>query len=93
MDGTVPMEDAGTMPLEDIYMLDEEFDKFDFDKFGERLKRLRENIKDLDSRADEDLQAFRNYKQHHKPALFSHKGFSGRVRLHRNSFGTTLTLT
>ena len=73
LDGTVPMEN--TMPLEDIYLLDEEFDKFDFDKFRGRLNRLRAKIKELDSRADEDLEAFRAYKRNHKPSLFSHKGY------------------
>jgi hypothetical protein len=73
LDGTVPMEN--TMPLEDIYLLDEEFDNFDFDKFKGRLDRLKKKIRELDSRADEDLEAFRIYKRNHKPSLFSHKGY------------------
>jgi hypothetical protein len=75
MDGTVPMEDDPNMPLEDIYLLDEEFDKFDFSRFEGRLKRLRKKIVENDNRADNDLEAFRNYKASHKPSLFSHKGY------------------
>jgi hypothetical protein len=73
LDGTVPMDN--TMPLEDIYLLDEEFAKFDFARFRGRLNRLNAKIKELDSRADEDLEAFRTYKRNHKPSLFSHKGY------------------
>jgi hypothetical protein len=36
---------------------------------------LRAKIKELDFRADEDLEAFRTYKRNHKPSLFSHKGY------------------
>ena len=73
LDGTVPMED--TMPILDVYLLDEEFAKFDYDKFKGRLNRLRAKIRELDSRADDDLEAFRTYKSNHKPSLFSHKGY------------------
>ncbi|KAG7371041.1 hypothetical protein IV203_019611 [Nitzschia inconspicua] len=76
MDGIVPMEDDGTMSLEDIYMIDPEFSKFDFDKFKGRLNRIRSNIMELDIRADDDLEAFRNFKLNHKPSLFSHKGYT-----------------
>ena len=48
----------------------------DFDKFEGRLKRLRDKIAELDNRADDDLAAFNNYKKNHKPALFSHKGYT-----------------
>lgn len=73
MDGTIPMED--TMPLEDIYLLDEEFGKYDYKQFKGRLSRMRAKIVELDNRADEDLEAFRIFKQNHKPSLFSHKGY------------------
>ncbi|KAG7370155.1 hypothetical protein IV203_027901 [Nitzschia inconspicua] len=65
MDGIVPMEDDGTMSLEDIYTID-----------PSRLNRIRFNIMELDIiRADDDLEAFRNFKSNHKPSLFSHKGY------------------
>ena len=72
MDGTAPMEGGS---LEDIYSLHEEFAKYDFDKFEGRLNRLRDKIKEMDNRADDDLAAFENYKKNHPPALFSHKGY------------------
>jgi hypothetical protein len=75
MDGTVPMEEDGSMMIEDIYALEEEFAEFELDKFKAGLSRLRKKIKELESRADKDLEAFRNYKKNHKPALFSHKGY------------------
>jgi hypothetical protein len=75
MDGTVPIEDDPSIPLEDIYCLDLEFGNYDFKKFKVRLNRLREKAKELDSRASEDLEAFRRYKANHKPSLFSHKGY------------------
>ncbi|KAG7342240.1 hypothetical protein IV203_007332 [Nitzschia inconspicua] len=75
MDGIVPMEDDGTMSLEDIYAIDPEFSKFDFDKFKGRLNRIRFNIMELDIRANDDLEAFQNFKSNHKPSLFSHKGY------------------
>jgi hypothetical protein len=69
------MEDDPNMPLEDIYLLDLEFGKYDFKMFKVRLNRLRAKTKELDSRADEDLEAFRRYKENHRPSLFSHKGY------------------
>jgi hypothetical protein len=75
MDGTVPMQDDPNMPLELIYAMDAEFQKTDIDKFKSRLQRLRAHIKDLDSRAATDLEAFRIYKKNHDPVLFSHKGY------------------
>jgi hypothetical protein len=75
VDGTVPMEDDPNMQLEDIYCLDLEFEKYDFRKFKVRLDRLRAKIKENDSRAEEDLVAFRTYKKNHKPSMFSHKGY------------------
>jgi hypothetical protein len=75
VDGTVPMEDDPNMPLEDIYLLDEEFSKFEYEQFKGRLNRLRAKIVEMDNRANADLEAFRVYKQNHKPSLFSHKGY------------------
>lgn len=80
LDGTVPTEAKDkdgnvSMSIEDIYSLHEEFAKYRFDMFGGRLKRLRDKITELDGRAEQDLDAFNNYKSNHKPSLFSHKGF------------------
>ena len=75
MDGTIPLEEDESMPALDIYLMDPEFADYPFDKFKAGLNRLRKKIVDLDTRADEDLEAFRNYKLHHKPSLFSHKGY------------------
>ena len=74
MEGIVPME-ANSMSLHDIYLLYPEFALYSFDKFESRLERLRKKIEQLDSRAEADLAAFNNYKAHHQPVLFSHKGY------------------
>lgn len=75
MDGRV--HDA--MPPEEIYMLDEELCRelsmFDDDKFEGRIKSLMKKLEELNNRADDDLEAFRNFKRNHKPSLFSHKGY------------------
>ena len=75
MDGTIPMEKDGTMTYEDIYLLDEEFGKFQYEQFKGHVNRMRAKIKELDNRAADDLEAFRNFKRNHKPSLFSHKGY------------------
>ena len=74
IDGIVPMED-GVMPLEDIYFLHEEFANYSFDRFGGRLKRLQKS-NELNDRAQDDLEAFENFKGNHNPSLFPHKGYA-----------------
>jgi len=44
-------------------------------KIQNRLNRLRDKVLDLNKRADDDLEAFKNYKKNHKPSLFSQKGY------------------
>jgi hypothetical protein len=80
MDGVVPLEAKDehgnmTMSIKDIYLVHQEFAFYSFEKFPNRLKALRDKIKELDSRADEDELAFKIYKKNHKPSLFSHKGY------------------
>lgn len=80
MEGVVPdtaTDENGksTMPLQDIYLLDPEFAKYDYTKFSSRLGAIRKKIKELNDRSIDDLAAFELYKQHHKPSLFSHKGY------------------
>lgn len=75
MDGIIPLEEDQLMPAQDIYLMDPEFANYSFDTFKAGLNRLRKKIAELASRAEEDLEAFRNYMQHHKPSLFSHKGY------------------
>lgn len=77
MDGRIPLDDS--MRPEDIYQLDEELaeelNKYDYNKFASRFRSLKTKILELDKRADEDLEAFRNYKKNHTPSLYSHKGY------------------
>ena len=75
MTGAIPIEEDKSMPARDVYIMDPAFAEYDFDKFKSGLNRIRKKIIELDNRADEDLKAFRNYKQHHKPSIFSHKGY------------------
>jgi hypothetical protein len=80
MDEVVPLEakdcnNRPTMAIKDIYNLHDEFKKYDIDKFAGRLKAIRDKIKELNSRADEDLVAFKNYKQNHAVSMYSHKGY------------------
>jgi hypothetical protein len=76
MEGVIsddPSDDS--TPIEDIYCMSDEFQKYSFEKFESRLKALREKIQSLNTHAEEDQRAFEIYKEHHKPALFSHKGY------------------
>ena len=80
MDGTVPEEakdsnGRSTMAIRDIYLLHEEFAKYEYDKFSSRLRALQTKIKELNNRAEDDLQAFEIYKENHTPSLYSHKGY------------------
>ncbi|KAG7356966.1 hypothetical protein IV203_001654 [Nitzschia inconspicua] len=63
-------------PVDDIFIMCEEFCKYDRSKFPARLKTLRLRLKDMWKRADDDLIAFENYKSNHAPSLFSHKGYA-----------------
>jgi hypothetical protein len=79
-DGTVPVKqkDASgndTMPIGDIYALDESFKLYDPDKFKSRLQNLRKKILELDSRAAKDRKAFDIYKKNHKVSQLSYKGY------------------
>jgi hypothetical protein len=75
LDGVIADEDNDAEDLQEIYMMDEEFLKYDYGKFKDRLSRLRTKIHQLNDRAKDDLEAFENYKSNHKPSLFSHKGY------------------
>jgi hypothetical protein len=75
MDGVISDVDNEDEDQQEIYLMCEEFAKYDFGKFGDRLSQIRKKIAELNSRAKDDELAFENYKQHHKPSLFSHKGY------------------
>jgi len=75
MDGVIPIDNNNTMTFEEMYLLDEEFGKFEYKQFKGRVNRMRAKIQELDSRSTADLEAFRNFKRNHKPSLFSHKGY------------------
>jgi hypothetical protein len=80
VDGVIPLEakDANnqpTMAIQDVYNLHDEFKKYDFKKFQGRLSAVRIKVKELHSRANDDLDAFENFKQNHAVSLYSHKGY------------------
>jgi hypothetical protein len=75
MEGSIPDEDDESEDLERIYIMHEEFSKYDYFKFKDRLSRLRKKIQDLNRRADDDWEAYQVYISNHKPAIFSSKGY------------------
>jgi hypothetical protein len=75
LEGVIADEDNDTEDLQEIYFMDEEFVKYDYGKFKNRLSQLRAKIEGLNNRAKDDLEAFENYKANHKPSLFSHYGY------------------
>ena len=81
MDGLVPLEatnqDNGqsTMQLREIYIMRPEYSNYLYEKFSSRLSSLRKTIKVANTRANDDEEAFKNYKQNHEPSEFLHKGY------------------
>lgn len=75
IEGLIPIENDGTMSIDDIYSYNPEFSHYDPEKFPVRLASLRSTLKDHRKRAEEDLLAFQNYKKNHQPSLFTHQGF------------------
>ena len=75
MDGSIPDDDDESEDLQLIYMMHEEFAKYDYYKFKERLSRMRQKIHDLNTRADDDWKAYQMYVSNHEPAHFSSKGY------------------
>ena len=61
MDGTIDDEDNEDENIHDIYLMHEEFLKYDFGKFEERLSTLRGKIQELNKRANDDEKAFEEY--------------------------------
>jgi len=79
-DGTIPMDQYDkngneTMKIEEIYHLSDQFLLYDPEKFEERLQKVRDNINELDKRADEDRKAFDIYKKKHDVAEFTPHGY------------------
>jgi hypothetical protein len=75
LDGEIADTDTDSEDLSKIYLMDEEFAKYDFGLFKQRLSALRQKVHELNDRAKNDLEAFETYKSNHKPSLFSHKGY------------------
>ena len=81
MNGTVPLEakDANgktTMPLFTIYMLHEEYSKWEYKKFSARLSSIRKSIKDNNKRAKYDRSIFEKYvTKHGFVSFYSHYGY------------------
>jgi hypothetical protein len=74
IEGKIPVENDGTMSIDDIYKFDIEFLLYDPEKFPGRLASLRSTLKEHQKCAGDDLLAFENYKKNHKPLIFTHQG-------------------
>jgi hypothetical protein len=75
-DGNVSADATGRAgELQEIYHLHPEFADYDFGKFAARLARVREEFKNNEDRAAEDLAAFENYISYHEVSLVSRKGY------------------
>jgi hypothetical protein len=82
MDGLVPLaafenDDGKTPtfpPLRDIYMTRPEFSLYKYDNFSSRLSSLRATIIDANTRAKDDEEAFKVYKENHQPSEFAANG-------------------
>jgi hypothetical protein len=68
-------EDGEKMKLRDIYTLRPEFAEYHYEYFSARVSLLRKTINDANSRAEQDQEAFDNFKARHPPSLLSHKGY------------------
>jgi hypothetical protein len=77
VDGRIPEDDNGDelMGLEEIYFLLPAFSLYSYEKFHDRLARVRAEIKHNKNRAVEDLNAFQIYMRNHEVSYFSHKGY------------------
>jgi hypothetical protein len=79
-DGTIPIEkydvnEAEIMAIEDIFALSDQFLLYDPNKFEERLQSLRDHVRYLDDRAENDRKAFEVYKKLHKAASHTPHGY------------------
>jgi hypothetical protein len=74
MDGTVPPN----MDAQTVFFMREEYAEYDPDKFAGRLKALRDAILASNTRAGDDFEALRTYKEMHKEkvSFFSHYGYA-----------------
>ena len=61
--------------VQQYYLTREEFQKYDPDRFEERLDSLRATINFRYERARVDMDAYQQFKAHHPPSLYSKKGY------------------
>ena len=71
MEGMISDMDDASEDLQEIYLMNEEFSKYDFGKFADRLKTLRTKIQELNVRAQQDEIAFQTYIKNHKHEVLS----------------------
>ena len=75
LNGSVPLEDDGTMSAEEIFQQRPAFVQSGWRLFPGRLKALREQLSREYQRVEDDLEAFENYISNHKPVADSVRGY------------------
>eukprot|EP00980_Cylindrotheca_fusiformis_P016651 scaffold4993_cov73-Cylindrotheca_fusiformis.AAC.3 len=75
--GVVQIDENGTplMPLEDIYSMRPEYSEYDHSKFSDRLKGIIGIVRKMESRAEEDYEALRQYKESYPVSYMNWKGY------------------
>ena len=77
MEGIISDVDDESENIEEIYLMNEEFAKYDYGKFADRLSTIRDKIKELNKRAEQDDLAFKRYAKNHKTEVseFTSRGY------------------
>ena len=77
--GLVPLDSKeignNKMAIRDIYLMHPEYAAYDYEKFSSRLASIRKTVKEMNTRADEDQEAFDIFVRNHDVSLFSKMGF------------------
>jgi hypothetical protein len=81
MEGSVPLESYGAdelghaMTLKEVFTSVPELALYDYTKLSSRLSSLRTTITDCNRRAAVDQDAYDNFKEMHRPTIYSKKGY------------------
>lgn len=77
--GVVPLESKergkNKMTIREIYLMHPEYAAYDYEKFPSRLASIKKTVREMNTRADDDQEAFDVFVQNHDVSLFSKKGF------------------
>lgn len=70
----IPLEAEADEDVMVYYYSRREYQKYDPDRFEERLNSLRYTILNRDNRAREDLEAYTNFLLNHEPSVMTQRG-------------------